>query len=654
MVHRDPSRTLVTLALGFSSAEFDLIITELEPHHADLDLRRPAEAEDLISALAGTELDTILIREQPGSRQLPATLRYIRTAAPSVGVTVIADAATDASSILEAGAHEVLADGASVNDIRIAVRRSASRASAIVKTTPTSSLAVFDRLPVATFRTLMSGEFIQANQAMGRLLGYKSGTELIGQDVRKFYIDREVRRDLLDRIGESDEMIRTETQFIRDDGRIIWVAIMNYLVRDAFERPLYIEGIVLDITELRQERRRSAAAEIGYKRLFDDSPVALWELDCSRTADRLYHEVVTVGHDAVVGLLERDEALIDELIGTIQVRQVNQAALRMCRPSADAEFEREWLDHCLRANNRELAKAQFLAILRGRREIESRLSLEVEDGEIHARVYWGVTKADGDRPYQRVIVAFTDETAEIEHRSELQRSIESKERFIASVSHHLRTPMTAVLGFAQEIVDGITEFDQSEMKEMLGEIARAAKLAAAIVEDMAVASLAEDETLLVSLGPVEAAGIVRGIIEDLWLTNTHVTLALTDAICLADRGRLRQVVRGMVSNAIEHGGGEVDISVTERGGKVHIAVIDDGPGLNGTDPQEIFAPHFATRVRSSSPGPIGLGLHVARELARAMGGDLTYERPNGHTVFRLALPRYEDVSAIGEDDPSHP
>jgi PAS domain S-box-containing protein len=643
---------LVTLALGFSDDEFEALCGELESHVCELELRRPVDPGDLIAALGAPGLDAVLIREHTAARKLNPTIRYIRSAAPSLGITIVALPSTETDRLLEAGAHEVLPLDASFNDIRIAVRRSSARAFATVKNTPTSSISVFDRLPVPTFRTLIGGEIMQANNPMGHLLGYPSGNDMIGLDIRRFYVDLAVRDDILDRITASDDMIRTETQFVRNDGRTVWVAIMNYLVRDAFERPLYIEGIVLDITELRRERRRTAAAELGYKRLFDDSPVALWELDCSTTADRLFHEVVTVGHGQAVARLHDDMNFIAELVDTIQIRQVNQAALRMCRPSPTSEFEREWLDHSLMANNGALARSHFLAVLAGQRELDQIQTVPTDSGEIHARVYWGATRSEGDRPYQRVIVAITDETTETEHRSQLQQSIESKERFIASVSHHLRTPMTAILGFAQEIVDGSSQFDEVELKAILSEIVSASKAAAAIVEDMAVASLAEDEPLSVSLGPVDAAAAVRRVIDDMPIDKTCVTLALTEATCLADAGRLRQVIRGMVTNAIEHGGSHVDISVTERNDLVHIAVIDDGPGIESGEAARVFQPHFAGHMRTTSPAPIGLGLHVARALAQAMRGDLTYERPNGHTIFRLVIPAYA-VNASGEADPEH-
>lgn len=263
MTFRDPTHAMITLALGFGETELGALRTELLVHDGEIELRQPGDPMDLENTISADDLDAVIIRE---SDPLSAakTIRHLRSCSPSVGITVIAHPTTSFDDLLGAGAHEVLDPEYSPNDLRIAVRRSAARAFAIIKTTPASTLAVFDRLPVPMYRTLVSGEFIQANDPMARLVGYERGHEMIGAHISAFHYDQSSKngqtanKELPDLFDEPEDAFRTETQLKRVDGRPVRVAILSYLVRDAFDRALYIEGLVLDTSALHTERLLSS------------------------------------------------------------------------------------------------------------------------------------------------------------------------------------------------------------------------------------------------------------------------------------------------------------------------------------------------------------------------------------------------------------
>jgi signal transduction histidine kinase len=101
--------------------------------------------------------------------------------------------------------------------------------------------------------------------------------------------------------------------------------------------------------------------------------------------------------------------------------------------------------------------------------------------------------------------------------------------------------------------------------------------------------------------------------------------------------RLRQILRNLVTNAHRYGGETASIAVRRLGSAAVIEVSDDGDGIPAELVERVFEPyetaHRATRVA----GSVGLGLTVSRELARLMGGDLTYHRTGSGTTFRLTL-----------------
>ena len=105
----------------------------------------------------------------------------------------------------------------------------------------------------------------------------------------------------------------------------------------------------------------------------------------------------------------------------------------------------------------------------------------------------------------------------------------------------------------------------------------------------------------------------------------------------ADPGRLRQVLRNLVSNAHRYGGDNVRILVLETNGSAVAEVRDSGGPLPAEEQERIFLPYERSQG-SAVVGSVGLGLHVARLLARLMGGDLTYDHSGAEAIFRLELP----------------
>lgn len=94
-------------------------------------------------------------------------------------------------------------------------------------------------------------------------------------------------------------------------------------------------------------------------------------------------------------------------------------------------------------------------------------------------------------------------------------------------------------------------------------------------------------------------------------------------------------MRNLLTNAMKHGGDSVHVDLGERGDVVFAAVLDDGPGVSDGLQSAIFGRDESEDGTTASRG---IGLPVARELARHMGGDLTYARTAASTRFELTLP----------------
>ena len=162
---------------------------------------------------------------------------------------------------------------------------------------------------------------------------------------------------------------------------------------------------------------------------------------------------------------------------------------------------------------------------------------------------------------------------------------------------------------------------------------------ATIVEDLLVAARAESGSLKVSMEPVdlhlEAKTTLRGLdIEQ--AVDCH-TVGVVPTV-YADPGRIRQILRNLVVNARRYGVSPIRIVVLESGDVVKVEVRDSGTPIPDDEREMIFGRYYRARQTPGVTASVGLGLTVSRELARLMGGDLTYHH-DGESVFTLSLPR---------------
>jgi signal transduction histidine kinase len=98
----------------------------------------------------------------------------------------------------------------------------------------------------------------------------------------------------------------------------------------------------------------------------------------------------------------------------------------------------------------------------------------------------------------------------------------------------------------------------------------------------------------------------------------------------------------LLTNAHRYGGEVTRVEISTRGEMALLVVTDDGNGVRGMDAEHIFDPYYRSQTEHTKPDSVGLGLAVARQLARMMDGDLVYRRRNGWTRFELTLPIASD------------
>ena len=216
------------------------------------------------------------------------------------------------------------------------------------------------------------------------------------------------------------------------------------------------------------------------------------------------------------------------------------------------------------------------------------------------------------------------------------RATAREKRFLASVTHELRTPLAALRLFGERLAQG-----RGEPREYGVLISQESERLETLVERVLAATRASERP---SFAPVEPAELVRSALalvspraerRDVTLTSRVVTALPT---VLWDGEAVRRALLNLLDNAIRHGreGGRVEAAAFVNGDAVCLSVSDDGPGIGRRERTSLFG-RFV-RGRTDAPGT-GLGLHFAEQVAHAHGGrvDLVTEEGRG-CVFTLRLP----------------
>jgi len=250
-------------------------------------------------------------------------------------------------------------------------------------------------------------------------------------------------------------------------------------------------------------------------------------------------------------------------------------------------------------------------------------------------------------------------TAEERHRDALEaekRAVELKDEFVSMVSHELRTPLTSINGFSDTLRESWSQLPPNEVDEFLLIMRGETQHLSNLVEDILVIPRLEAGRLRLEPGTIvlrdEAYEVSRLVFTG---TTREVQVDIpADIRVKADPNRVRQIFRNLLENARKYGGDQVLIAGELTGDSYKIVIADNGAGIPVEDRERIFE-HFEQAVKGDARSEgVGLGLPIARKLARAMGGDLWFEPrfPTGAQFLftLLSAPDSDEVDA-GADPP---
>jgi signal transduction histidine kinase/CheY-like chemotaxis protein len=262
-----------------------------------------------------------------------------------------------------------------------------------------------------------------------------------------------------------------------------------------------------------------------------------------------------------------------------------------------------------------------------------------------------------DEEYQALLVSVAQHCAQALDRARLYESAQKarteaeaanrlKDEFVSIVSHDLRTPLNAMLGWTALLQKGTLA--PSITARALQSIHDNATRQAKLIDDLLDFSRITGGRMALDRDEIDLRDLLRNVIESMVPATAAKRIELQfsaapDAVVLGDIRRLEQVFFNLIGNAVKftHEGGQVDVSIRCADGTVEVRVADSGIGI---EPE--FLPHVFDRFRQADStttrahGGVGLGLSIARQLVEAHQGTISVESAgkNRGSTFIVRLP----------------
>ncbi len=232
-------------------------------------------------------------------------------------------------------------------------------------------------------------------------------------------------------------------------------------------------------------------------------------------------------------------------------------------------------------------------------------------------------------------------------RAEATAANLAKMAFLANMSHDLRTPLNAIAGYTDLMELRIHGPLTPEQETDLARVKRSARHLLSLINDILNYAKIESGQLDLDIVPLPVEQVVTAL-EEIVFPQVHakglrLDLDVCEATVLADREKLQQILLNLVTNAIKFtAAGSIGIRCSSTDSTVRIEVSDTGVGIPADQFERIFEPFLqvARSLTNVTHEGVGLGLSISRDLARAMGGDISVRSVVGQgSVFTVTLPR---------------
>ncbi len=235
--------------------------------------------------------------------------------------------------------------------------------------------------------------------------------------------------------------------------------------------------------------------------------------------------------------------------------------------------------------------------------------------------------------------------SDLENANEKLKGLDKlKSEFVSLASHQLRSPLTAIKGYASMVVDGDYGEVNKEAKDAISRIYESSQNLAKIVEDLLNVSKIEQGGMKYDMAPFDMNEVAESVTKELsivaegkGLKMNFLSEGVKDCMVNGDKDKIRQVVINFVDNSIKYTKtGEINVKVEKVGDKVLFSVKDTGMGMTPEIKATLFQKFARGEGARMNTSGTGLGLYLTKEISEAHGGRVYVESEGmgkGSTFF---------------------
>jgi PAS domain S-box-containing protein len=501
------------------------------------------------------------------------------------------------------------------------------------------SRALFDQSPFSTVIYDAQGHLLAVNDAFTALWGIgmesvpEGYTVLEDPELEKQGAIPDIRRAFQ---GETiiTPPLRYDISRIAASGkgRILWTQGHFFPVRDRDGKVTHVVLKHIDLTAQMSVEQELRASEERFRLATHAAGIGTWDYDV--VTNTLHWDE---GCKRAFGL-SPDSPANDEVFHRIlhpsDVARIDEAVAAAMNPAGDGTYDLEY---------RTLGDDGVLRWVHA----TGRVLFDSDHADRKPVRFIGTIADVSER--MTLLQKERDARAEAEEaRRRAEEANRAKSDFLAKMSHELRTPLNAIGGHAELIELGVHGSVTPEQSSALERIRRNERHLLALINDILDFSKLEAGAVRLDIGDVRVSDIVASLeplIGPLFSgkgVRYDVETCGDEFIARGDAERILQVCLNLLSNSLKATaqGGEVKVWCESADGKILIHVRDTGIGIPAERLESVFSPFTQLgRALNSPETGVGLGLAISRELARAMGGDVTVSSEvNVGSTFTLSLP----------------
>ncbi len=514
--------------------------------------------------------------------------------------------------------------------------------------------SIFMNSTIGIYRTSLDGDVLMANPMLVEMLGYKSFEELQKRDLSKNYSPEYQRSDFIQRIEKEGIIKGMESSWNRADNSILYVRESARAFRDSEGRILYFEGMVEDITERKhKELEIQIQSEIGHSVSPSSNLTELMQMIHSSLRKVVYAENCFF-------------ALYDENTGLFSFPYYVDQFDTSPQP---LELAKSYTSYVFHSGKSLIIATQVFQQLKDQKKIELIGSvapsligvvLQISSRIIGVLV---LQHYQEENIYKEEHLRFLDSIASqianvIERRrakedlekseANLRESNATKDKFFSIISHDLKSPFNAIVGFSDILVEQVREKNLEGIEEYAKIIQDSSQRAMDLLMNLMEWSRSQTGRMEFSPQYLDIDVLINDATELLSDVAHQKLIAISRELpqnirVFADKAMIGTLLRNLISNAIKftYPGGSIVVSAEQKQDELKVTISDNGIGINADAMGKLFRieESYSTKGTQNEQGT-GLGLILCKEFIEKHGGKIWAESEVGKgSKFSFTIPK---------------